>query len=117
MNIELLQDLCKSFPSVAEDVKWDNDLCFSVGQKMFCVASLEPPLRISFKVPVEDFESMRTRVGFIPAPYLARANWVTVIDCSKVKFGEWPVLIRKSYDLVVQRLSKKLRNQLGIANL
>jgi predicted DNA-binding protein (MmcQ/YjbR family) len=117
MNIELLQDLCRSLPSATEDVKWENDLCFSVGQKMFCVASLEPPLRISFKVSVEDFETVCAREGFMPAPYLARARWVTVINSSKVKSGEWPELIRKSYDLVVQQLPKKLRNQLGITNL
>ena len=57
MNIELQQQICFSLPAVTEDVKWDNDFCFSVGGKMFCVASLDAPLRISFKVPDKDFEA------------------------------------------------------------
>jgi predicted DNA-binding protein (MmcQ/YjbR family) len=28
-------ELCRSLPGVTEDVKWENDLIFSVGGKMF----------------------------------------------------------------------------------
>jgi len=114
MNIDLLQHICFSLPSVTEDVKWGNDLCFSVGGKMFCVASLEAPLRISFKVPDEDFESFVSRKGFMPAPYMARAKWVTVADISLVKPKDWPVFVQQSYALVCLTLTKKLRWQLGI---
>ena len=41
MNIEEIQNLCKQLPGVTEDIKWGNDLCFSVGGKMFLVAGLE----------------------------------------------------------------------------
>ena len=31
---------CRTLPAATEDVKWDNDLVFSVGGKMFMVMSL-----------------------------------------------------------------------------
>lgn len=114
MNIEELQTLCKSFPAVTEDIKWDNDLCFSVGGKMFCVASLDQPLRISFKVDDEAFDELASRAGFMPAPYMARAKWVSVVDVSRVSQQEFGRFIGQSYTLVKERLTKKLRKQLGI---
>jgi predicted DNA-binding protein (MmcQ/YjbR family) len=114
MNIEELQALCTSFKAVTEDIKWDNDLCFSVGGKMFCVASLEKPLRISFKVADEAFDELAIREGFMPAPYMARAKWVSVTDLTQVKQKELHQLITQSYKLVCQKLTKKVRKELGL---
>ena len=55
MNIEQIQKLCLSWPGVTEDVKWGNDLCFCIAQKMFCVAGMSQPLMVSFKCSNEDF--------------------------------------------------------------
>ncbi len=41
MNLEHLRKYCLSFPGVTEDVKWGNDLCFCVGEKMFCVTGVD----------------------------------------------------------------------------
>jgi predicted DNA-binding protein (MmcQ/YjbR family) len=114
MNVEELRAYCLAFPAVTEDIKWDNDLCFSVGGKMFCVASLESPLRISFKVKDDEFDELSMREGFIPAPYMARAKWVSVTDSSVLKTKEWQTLVAQSHDLVKQRLTKKLRKELGM---
>jgi predicted DNA-binding protein (MmcQ/YjbR family) len=114
MDLERLQMLCKALPAVTEDIKWDNDLCFSVGGKMFCVSSLEFPLRISFKVKDEEFEELCTREGFIPAPYMARAKWVSVIDSTVLNQKEWNFYVTQSYNLVKAKLTKKLRAELGL---
>ena len=45
-----LYDLCRSLPGATEDVKWDNDLVFSVGGKMFACFSLPEGNPLSFKV-------------------------------------------------------------------
>jgi predicted DNA-binding protein (MmcQ/YjbR family) len=76
MNIELLRTYCLSLPAVTEAIKWDNDLVFSVGGKMFCVAALDAPFKCSFKVSDEEFEELSVLEGFQPAPYMARAKWV-----------------------------------------
>ncbi|HEX6333868.1 MAG TPA: MmcQ/YjbR family DNA-binding protein, partial [Flavisolibacter sp.] len=80
MNIDFIRSICTKLPAATEDVKWDHDLVFSVGGKMFCAASLELPFTCSFKVPDEQFEEISNRQGFIPAPYLARARWVQVTN-------------------------------------
>jgi predicted DNA-binding protein (MmcQ/YjbR family) len=114
MKIELIQSICNTLPAVTEDIKWENDLCFSVGDKMFCAVSLESPIKVSFKVPDEDFGALTEREGFMPAPYLARAKWVTATETAKVSEREWKALIFQSYDLVRSKLPRKVRKKLGI---
>ena len=114
MQSEALQKFCLSLPAVTEDIKWGNDLCFSVGGKMFCVTSLEPPLRYSFKVRDDEFDELSNRDGFMPAPYMARAKWVTVIKTSVLSKKEQEKFIRQSYELVKAKLTKKSRMELGI---
>jgi predicted DNA-binding protein (MmcQ/YjbR family) len=114
MDLERLQMMCKALKAVTEDIKWDNDLCFSVGGKMFCVSSMEYPLRISFKVMDEEFVELCTREGIIPAPYMARAKWVSVTDCSVLNQKEWNFYVTQSYNLVKAKLTRKLRAELGL---
>jgi len=78
LNLESLRKLCLSFPGVKEDIKWEHDLCFLVGEKMFCVTGLEQPSPVSIKVNPEEFDEMVARDGIIPAPYLPRASWVAI---------------------------------------
>ena len=109
-----MRKFCLLLPAVTEDVKWGNDLVFSVGGKMFCVASLEPPFKCSFKVKDEEFEELSTRNGFMPAPYMARAKWVLVTDASTLHKREWEDYARQSYEMVKAKLTKKARIDLGI---
>jgi predicted DNA-binding protein (MmcQ/YjbR family) len=112
--IDQLRKYCLSLPAVTEDVKWENNLVFSVGDKMFCVAGLEQPLSFSFKVPDEDFEEISSRQGFKPAPYLARAKWVLATEPSRLHTNEWKQFIKTSYELVKNKLTKKTRTELKI---
>ena len=114
MNIETLREICSSLAAVTEDVKWGNDLVFSVGDKMFCAASLEPPFSCSFKVPDDEFDELSNQNGFMPAPYMARAKWVLVTDRSSLSKKQWERYIKQSYELVKIKLTKKLREKLGI---
>ena len=41
MTIEEIQKICKSLHSVTEDIKWEHDLCFCIGGKMFVVVGLD----------------------------------------------------------------------------
>ena len=114
MDTEMLRKICSSLRAVTEDVKWGNDLVFSVGDKMFCAASLEPPFSCSFKVPDEEFDEISNRNGFTPAPYMARAKWVMVTDPSKLNKKDWERYLKQSYELIKIKLTKKLREKLGI---
>ena len=113
MNIEELRLLCTSFPSVTEDIKWDNHLWFKIGGKMFFIAGLDQtPMSVSFKVDEEDFARLSIRDGFKPAPYLARYNWIHTSDVGHLNKAEWKELIKKSYDLIRSKLPKKLLSTL-----
>lgn len=114
MDVELIRKYCLALPAVTEDIKWEHDLCFSVGGKMFCVTSLDPPFGCSFKVKDEEFEELSNRDGMMPAPYMARARWIKISDPSKLNKKEWEFYLHQSYELVKSRLTKKLRSELGL---
>ena len=115
MNIEDLQKLCKSFPSVTEDIKWGNDLCFCIGEKMFCVVGLnQSPTSASFKVTPEEFNELSSKEGFKPAPYVARYKWVLVENISTLSPKEWEHYISQSYTLVKNKLTPKIRKSLNL---
>jgi predicted DNA-binding protein (MmcQ/YjbR family) len=114
MTIDSIRRWCLALPGVTEDIKWDDDLVFSVGGKMFCVAMLEPPHRLSFKCGDETFSELVERDGIIPAPYLARAKWVSLETLDGPM--EWKELERRllrSYELVKASLTKKAQAAIG----
>ncbi|MEO7992277.1 MAG: MmcQ/YjbR family DNA-binding protein [Chryseolinea sp.] len=115
MNIENIQTICRAMPGTTEDIKWEHDLCFSIGGKMFCVVGLDQsPTSASFKVKDEEFEDICNRPGFKPAPYVAKYKWVYIEDIRKMKENEWKKYIKQSYGLVKDKLSTKLKKQLGL---
>jgi predicted DNA-binding protein (MmcQ/YjbR family) len=115
MNIEDLQEICRTMPHVTEDVKWGHDLVFSISGKMFCVAGLDQsPTTASFKVTDEEFDEMSNCPGFKPAPYVAKYKWVYIDDINKMKTTEWKKYLKQSYELVKEKLAPKIKKQLGI---
>jgi predicted DNA-binding protein (MmcQ/YjbR family) len=114
MTIEELQQICKQLPGVTEDIKWENDLCFCVGRKMFLVVGLgQVPASASFKVTPEEFSELTAQAGFVPAPYLARHHWVLAENISRLTKQEWEQSVRQSYELVAAKLPKKVQKELG----
>jgi predicted DNA-binding protein (MmcQ/YjbR family) len=114
MDLTQLQTWCMSFPHATEDIKWEHDLCFSIGGKMFLVTSPdELPTSASFKVADEEFEEYAALPGCKPAPYLARHKWILISDISQFQADELKRLARQSYDLVKAKLPKKILNTLG----
>ena len=57
---------------------------------------------------------MCNRPGFKPAPYVAKYKWVLIEDISKMKKSEWKKYLQQSYELVKNKLSARLRKQLGL---
>jgi predicted DNA-binding protein (MmcQ/YjbR family) len=112
MNSEALQSICKNLPHATEDMKWGNDLCFMIGEKMFCVVALTTPTKVSLKVSDEEFASLSEKKGIIPAPYLARYKWILVEDMSVFSDKAWELYIRQSYQLIKSKLPKKVLNGL-----
>jgi predicted DNA-binding protein (MmcQ/YjbR family) len=81
---------------------------------MFAHAVLEPaPVWLSFKASPDNFYALTERPGIIPAPYLARAQWVALETKDALSSAELTALVRDSYDIIVAKLSKKTRDSLA----
>jgi predicted DNA-binding protein (MmcQ/YjbR family) len=116
MNIDWLREVCLSFPGATEQIQWGSDLLFKVGGKMFAVTPLEPaPVCLSFKASPEDFAELTERANIIPAPYLARAQWVALQTRDALPENELARLLRDSYDMVFAKLPRKTREAVSSA--
>jgi predicted DNA-binding protein (MmcQ/YjbR family) len=116
MNVDWLREVCLSFPGATEQIQWGNDLLFKVGGKMFAVAPLEPtPVSLSFKASPENFAELTERSNIIPAPYLARVQWVALQTKDALPADELTRLLRDSYDMVFRKLPKKTRDAVSSA--
>jgi predicted DNA-binding protein (MmcQ/YjbR family) len=111
MNVDWLRELCLSFPGATEQIQWGNDLLFKVGGKMFAVTPLEPaPVCLSFKASPETFAELTEQPNIIPAPYLARAQWVALETRDALPAQQLARLLRESYEMVFAKLSRKARD-------
>jgi predicted DNA-binding protein (MmcQ/YjbR family) len=116
MNVDWLREVCLSFAGATEQMQWGSDLLFKVGGKMFAVTPLEPaPVCLSFKASPENFAELTERPHVIPAPYLARAQWVALQTRDALPADELARLLRESYDMVFAKLSKKTREAVSSA--
>jgi predicted DNA-binding protein (MmcQ/YjbR family) len=115
MDAEWLRKLCLSFPGTTEQIQWGYDLLFKVGGKMFAVTPLEPaPVCLSFKASPEKFAELTERQNIVPAPYLARAQWMALQTRDAVAHEELAGLLRESYEMILAKLPKKMQE--AIAN-
>jgi len=115
VDSESVRAHCLSFPQATENVQWGNDLVFKIAGKMFAVMALEGPVKyiMSFKCTEEKFNELIEQEGMDPAPYMARNKWVAIERFDVLSDQELKALLRNSYDLVVAKLPKKLRESLG----
>ena len=113
MNIEQLRKFCLSMPGATEDIKWGADLCFCVGEKMFCVTGADSIAGgLSLKCTPEKFEELIEREGIDPAAYVGRYKWVRISDLDAVTPFELNELIKMSYQLVFDKLPPKIKKSI-----
>jgi len=114
MDAESVRKFCLSLPHVTEDVQWENDLLFRIGNKMFAVVALDGATdhRMSFKCTPEVFVELTERDGIVPAPYVARYHWVALERFDALPERELKGLLRNAYRLIHEKLPRKSRAQL-----
>ena len=113
MDVESIRSFCLGFPHTDEKVQWGNDLLFRIGGKIFAVVTLEPGhgVALSFKCTPEKFAELVERDGIIPAPYVARYHWVACERFDALPERELKVLLKTAYELVRDKLPKKIRDK------
>ena len=116
MDAESVRKFCLSLPHVTEDVQWENDLLFRIGNKMFAVVALDGATdhRMSFKCTPEVFAELTERAGIVPAPYVARYHWVALERFDALPERELKELLRSAYQLILEKLPRKSRAQLEL---
>ena len=109
-----LRQISNSLPGATEQIQWGDDRVFKVGGKMFACSGLEKDSCYSFKVDDERFLELTDQPGVVPAPYLARAKWVQInpLEC-ELSSGEIEKLVRRSYELVFSKLTKKAQKEIA----
>lgn len=114
--VERLATHCRSLEGVTEDVKWDHHLVFSIGGKMFAMFEVSGEVPFSLKLSPEAFAQLSRQPGVIPAPYLARAEWVQVQREDALPAALLEELLEDARLLIGAKLSKKRQRELGLTD-
>ena len=108
MKLEEIRKYCLSFPHATETVQWGNDLVFKIAGKMFTVCDLEGS-KLSFKCTPDEFQELILIDGIRPADYVARYHWITIDKAGALRTSELKRLIKDSYEMVLEKLPKKVK--------
>jgi len=91
-----------------EMVQWVDHLLFKVGGKMFAIMSLEPTdVVLSFKATPEQFYELQEQDGIIPAPYMARAQWLALQRFDALRDDDLRDVLAISHRLIFEKLPKE----------
>lgn len=115
MNVEAIREYCLSKKEATEGFPFgENTLVFKVFDKMFALVNLDSDLSISLKCDPEKALEIRERFPvIIPGYHMNKKYWNTIFVDGSVPDNliyEW---IDHSYEQVVLKLPKNLRELLG----
>ena len=118
MNIEEVRKYCSEKKGVTEGFPFDETtFVFKVGGKMFALLSLEGNNTINLKCDPERAIELRERYNFITGGYhMSKKHWNTI---AFIKSSEKLTkdLIDHSYNLIYNKLPKKVREEIDVISL
>ena len=116
MRLAHLKSFALSLPHTTVVKQWGECLVHTVGGKMFFLIALDGETieGVVFKCTPEEFDGLTEIDGITQAPYCAKRHWVRAGDLSALPPAELDRRILRSYELVVAKLTKKLRAELGL---
>ena len=115
MNIETLREYCLSKKAVTEDFPFgETTLVFRVKEKIFLLVSLDAdPLQFNAKCDPEKAIELREEYDAIkPGYHMNKKHWNTIVIDGSISTKLIKEMIDDSYELIVQSLPKKLREEL-----
>lgn len=110
---------CNTLKATSHVVQWGNSDVWKVGDKLFALCGWnEGKDAYTFKVGDIAFEVLGTEPGIRPAPYLASRGmkWLQVYEETAMSDETLKEHIVESYALVVAKLTKKKRAELGLTD-
>lgn len=109
MDNERIRDLCLALPHVTETLNWGHHLVYWVGSrerggKMFAMTDVDGTGTgvLWFHCGAERFHELLEVEGIRPAPYLAKAHWVTVERWDALRPKEYEGELRKAHPWALQ---------------
>ena len=115
MNIEEYRDFCLTLPAVTEEFPFDaNTLVFKVMNKMFALTNVDDFKSFNLKADPEYSIELREKYsGIKPGFHMSKKHWNTIETDGSVEDVLMYKLIKHSYDMVVNGLTKKLKEELN----
>lgn len=115
MNVEEIRIFCIQKKAVTEGFPFDETaLVFKVKEKMFALMIIEGDLRINLKNhPEKNIELREQYPAIIPGYHMNKKHWNTVNMDGSVSAKLLKQLIDESYQIVVDKLPKKLKEELN----
>lgn len=108
---------CASLPQSTHVIQWGNSDVWKVGGKLYALSGWhENDAAFTFKVSDMAFQILPDMDGLRPAPYLASRGlkWVQHYAEPGLSDAELRNHITYSYDMVVAKLTKRKRAELGL---
>lgn len=116
MNKRALEEHCLQLNGATHDFKEEwNAHRYLIGEKMFAMIGTEASGKpiISLKCDPSRAEVLReSYYGIIPGYYLNKTHWNSIYLDAELPESLWEKLIIHSYELVFQKLPKKLREEI-----
>ncbi|WP_372774466.1 MmcQ/YjbR family DNA-binding protein [Mangrovibacterium sp.] len=115
MNIEELREYCISKKGTSEGFPFDETtLVFKVMGKMFALTNIEGDLSVNLKCDPEKAIEQREKFPCVlPGYHMSKIHWNTVRIDGTVGDQQIKYWIDDSYELIVAKLTKKQKDELG----
>ena len=121
MDNERIRAICMALPYVTETVNWGHHLVYWVGDrdiggKMFAMTDLDGTGTgvLWFHAGAERFHELLETEGIIPAPYMARAFWVTVERWEVLRQRAYEDELKRAHALIYEKLPKRTKTLLAM---
>lgn len=115
MHLEELREYCLLKKGVEECMPFGNDtLVFKVMGKMFLLSGIDSQ-PIQFNVKCHPEKAIELRENFpcvLPGYHMNKSHWNTIISDGRATDKQLKEWIDDSYNLVVESLTKKLKQEL-----
>jgi predicted DNA-binding protein (MmcQ/YjbR family) len=114
MNIEELREYCLVKKGVTESFPFDETtLVFKVAGKMFCLTDLVDDFAVALKNDPEKNMELREQFPAVrPGYHMNKQHWNTVLIDGSISDKMLKQLIDESYWIIVNKLPKKVREEL-----
>jgi predicted DNA-binding protein (MmcQ/YjbR family) len=121
MDNERIREICLALPHAEETFNWGHRLVYwvgarEIGGKMFATTDVDGTGTgvLWFHAGPERFHELVEIEGIIPAPYMARAWWVTLERWDALRPREIEADLVRAHALIYEKLPKRVKTLLAL---